>query len=284
MATLSGTKIKETYTGLLKLVNNAAVDGTLERVTTGEDTATALQLSTTTVKADALHIDSVIERSITKTLVWNSTTKEVGYREIPASITAVATITVTGGASNGVVRFTDNAAATTDITFNNGSNIQVIGDASANTITIESTKRSVQSVSPTNANIGLSTSVYGSHVLLNLTSLAGGGEVTLPPAVEGAYFTIQIKAKSTTATKIKTSAGDFFGGRVIVLGPTNTHDIDTSSGSPSTVVNLDSNGTTTGGGLGDMLHFVCEDDTTWHVSGTLVTSGSIGTLGVFSAS
>ena len=284
MATLSGTKIKETYTGLLKLVNNAAVDGTLERVTTGEDTATALQLSTTTVKADALHIDSVIERSITKTLVWNSSTKEVGYREIPASITAVATITVTGGASNGVVRFTDNAAATTDITFNNGSNIQVIGDASANTITIESTKRSVQSVSPTNANIGLATSVYGSHVLLNLTSLAGGGEIALPPAVEGAYFTIQIKAKSTSATKIKTSAGDFFGGRVIVLGPTNTHGVDTSSGTPNTVVNIDSNATTTGGGLGDMLHFVCEDATTWHVSGTLVTSGSIGTLGVFSAS
>ena len=284
MATLSGTKIKETYTGLLKLVNNAAVDGTLERVTTGEDTATALQLSTTTVKADALQIDSVIERSITKTLVWNSTTKEVGFREIPASITAVATITVTGGASNGVVRFTDNAAATTDITFNNGSNIQVIGDASSNTITIESTKRSVQSVSPTNSNIGLSTTVYGSHVLMDLTDLAGGGEITLPPAVEGAYFTIQIKVKSTSATKIKASSGDFFGGRVIVFGSSNTHDVDTSSGSPNTVVNIDSNAATTGGGLGDMLHFVCEDDATWHVSGTLVTSGSIGTLGVFSAS
>lgn len=286
MATLSGTKIKETYTGLLKLVNNAAVDAALERVTTGEDTSTALQLSTTTVKADALQIENVSEVSQTKTLVWNSTSKSVGYREIPSAITAVATIAVNGGSSNGVVRFTDNAAADTDITFDTGNNIQISGDTASDTITIESTNRAVVEARPESSNIGLSPSaVSGAHVLLDLSSLAAGGEITLPPAAEGLYLSIQIKAKSTSATKIKAGSGDHFKGRIVLMeSGTSAHAVDTAESTGDLVINIESDSTTTGGGFGDVLHFVCENDTTWFVHGTLFTSGTIGTPAIFSAS
>jgi hypothetical protein len=285
MATLSGTKIKDTYTGLLKLVNNAAVDASLERVTTGENTSTALQLSTTTVKADALQIENVSEVSQTKTLVWNSTSKSVGYREIPSAITAVATIAVNGGSSNGVVRFTDNAAADTDITFDTGNNIQISGDAASDTITIESTNRKVDTVAPTNANIGISTSLSGAHVFLDLSSLAAGGEITLPPAAEGLYLSIQIKAKSTSATKIKASSGDHFKGRIVLMeSGTSAHAVDTAESTGDVVINIESDSTTTGGGFGDVLHFVCEDATTWFVYGTLFTSGTISGPAIFSAS
>ena len=285
MATLSGTKIKETYTGLLKLQENGAVDSSLERVTTGEDTATALQLSTTTVKADALHIENVSEVSQTKTLVWNSSTKSVGYREIPSAITAVATIAVTGGSSNGVVRFTDNAAANTDITFDTGNNIQISGDTASDTITIESTNRKVSTVSPTNANIGIASSLAGAHVFLDLTSLAANGEVTLPPAVAGRYMSIQILKQSTSPTKIKASSGDHFKGRIVLMeSGADGHGVDTAAGDTDVVINIDSDSTTTGGGFGDVLHFVCLDATTWFVHGTLMTSGTIGTPAIFATS
>jgi hypothetical protein len=286
MATLSGTKIKDTYTGLLKLVNNAAVDASLERVTTGEDTSTALQLSTTTVKADALQIENVSEVAQTKTLVWNSSTKSVGFREIPSAITAVATIAVNGGSSNGVIRFTDNAAANTDLTFNTGNNIQISGDAASNTITIKSTNRAVSTISPTAANVSLNpSSASGAHVFLDLSSLASGGEITLPPASEGLHLSIQIKAKSTTATKIKANTGDHFKGRIVLMeSGSSAHAVETSSGTSALVINIDSNGASTGGGFGDVLHFICEDATTWFVYGTLFTSGTITTTNIFSAS
>jgi len=286
MPTLSGTKIKDTYTGLLKLLNNAAVDASLERVTTGENTSTALQLSTTTVKADALQIENVSEVSQTKTLVWNSTSKSVGYREIPSAITAVATIAVNGGSSNGVVRFTDNAAADTDITFDTGNNIQISGDAASDTITIESTNRAVSTVAPTSSNVGLNpSSVSGAHVLLDLSDLASGGEITLPPAAEGLYLSIQIKAKSTSATKIKANSGDHLKGRIVLMeSGSSAHAVDTASTTTSSVINIDSDSTTTGGGFGDVLHFVCQDATTWFVHGTLFTSGTIGSPAIFATS
>jgi hypothetical protein len=51
MATLTGQQIKDTFKGLLKLIDSQSVSGSLKQVTDGEGTATPLSLSTTRVKS-----------------------------------------------------------------------------------------------------------------------------------------------------------------------------------------------------------------------------------------
>ena len=57
MATLSGNKVKDTYSSLLKLSSNS-VTTTLKDVEDGSGTTSALKLSTTTVGVDALNFSS----------------------------------------------------------------------------------------------------------------------------------------------------------------------------------------------------------------------------------
>ncbi len=57
MATLSGNKIKDTYTSLLKLDSNGATT-TIKAVEDGAGTDTALSLSTDTVQVDKLKFTS----------------------------------------------------------------------------------------------------------------------------------------------------------------------------------------------------------------------------------
>ena len=51
MSTLSGTKIKDTYSGLLKTTDNAALSGTLKAVTDGAGNASGLELSSSYMRA-----------------------------------------------------------------------------------------------------------------------------------------------------------------------------------------------------------------------------------------
>ena len=51
MSTLSGTKIKDTYSGLLKTTDNAALNGTFKAITDGAGNASGLELNNTYARA-----------------------------------------------------------------------------------------------------------------------------------------------------------------------------------------------------------------------------------------
>ena len=51
MSTLSGTKIKDTYSGLLKTTDNAALSGTFKAITDGAGNNSGLELNTTYARA-----------------------------------------------------------------------------------------------------------------------------------------------------------------------------------------------------------------------------------------
>lgn len=65
MATLSGNKVKDTYSSLLKLDSNS-VTSTIKTVEDGSGTSTALKLSTDTVQVDALKFTSAPTASTTE--------------------------------------------------------------------------------------------------------------------------------------------------------------------------------------------------------------------------
>lgn len=52
MSTLSGTKIKDTYSGLLKTTDNAALSGTFKNITDGAGNASGLDVNSTEVRAN----------------------------------------------------------------------------------------------------------------------------------------------------------------------------------------------------------------------------------------
>ena len=279
MATLTGKKIKDTYYGLLKTTDDTAVSSSLKIITTAENTDSGLSLSTTTVKAQNLQIETVAEDSTeTKTLVWDSTSKVVGFRTIPASITATSSVTVTGGTSSGVVQYTDQSGNTTDLTWVSGTNVQVSGSSTDDEITVAHTKRSVTKL---DAGVSLTSSSFGQYIFLDLNTM-NGADITLPPAELGAFIDFQMESGSASAsTEIKAASGDDFAGRVIVYetGADDYHVEFAQSGEDQ--ISLSSQGTTTGGSEGDVVRFICYSDATWYVDAHLTTKNTISTVAVF---
>jgi len=281
MATLTGKKIKDTYYGLLKTTDDTAVSSSLKIITTAENTNSGLSLSTTTVKAENLQIETVAEDSTeTKTLVWDSTSKVVGYRTIPASITATSSVTVTGGSSSGVVQYTDQSGNTTDLTWVSGTNIQVSGSSADDEITVAHTKRSLTKL---DSGVGLTSTSFGKYIFLDLNTM-NGADITLPSAEAGAFIDFQMESGSSSATtEIKAASGDVFKGRVIIY-ETGADDYHVDyAGATDDQISLSSQGTTTGGSEGDTLRFICYDDGTWYVDGHLTTKSTITLAEPFSA-
>jgi hypothetical protein len=282
MATLTGKKIKDTYYGLLKTTDDTAVASSLKVITTAENTNSGLSLSTTTVKAENLQIGTVAEDSTeTKTLVWDSTSKVVGYRTIPASITATSSVTVTGGSSSGVVQYTDQSGNTTDLTWVSGTNIQVSGSSADDEITVAHTKRSISKLD--SGGVSLTTAAFGKYIFLDLNTM-NGADITLPSAEQGAFIDFQMESGASSATtEIKAASGDVFKGRVIVY-ETGADDYHVDyAGATDDQISLASQGTTTGGSEGDTLRFICYDDGTWYVDGHLTTKSTVTTVAAFSA-
>lgn len=281
MATLTGKKIKDTYYGLLKTTDDLAVASSLKIITTAENTNSGLSLSTTTVKAQNLQIETVAEDSTeTKTLVWDSTSKVVGFRTIPASVTATSSVTVTGSTSSGVVQYTDQSGNTTDLTWASGTNIQVSGVAADDEITVAHTKRSVGKID-SSTDVGLDTSSFGKYIFLDLNAM-NGAAITLPPAEGGAFIDFAIETGSATATTaIKAAPGDDMNGRVIVYetGADDYHVDYAASGNDQ--ISLAGQGTTTGGSRGDTIRFICYSDVTWFVDAHLTSKTTITNVDVF---
>ena len=85
MATLSGNKVKDTYSSLLKLDSNS-VTSTIKTVEDGSGTSTALKLSTDTVQVDALKFTTAPTASTTElTALFVDGNNNVVSRELDSS-------------------------------------------------------------------------------------------------------------------------------------------------------------------------------------------------------
>lgn len=139
MATLSGNKVKDTYTSLLKLDSNG-ITSTLKTVEDGAGADSALKISTTEVEVAALSFattPTTDSSELTALLVDSS--NEVVSRELDSTAfstsatSAFKTISISGQ-SNVVA---DSASDTLNLAA--GSNISLTTNASTDTITIAST-------------------------------------------------------------------------------------------------------------------------------------------------
>ena len=98
MATLSGTRLKDTYTGLLKTSDASNFTSSLKVIQDGSGNDSALSLSTSTVKAAALQVNTITGGSTSsKALVWNDSTKAIEHRTFPSNSTVSTTL---GGRGN----------------------------------------------------------------------------------------------------------------------------------------------------------------------------------------
>ena len=131
--TLASTQIRNTYSGLLKTADNSTVGGTLKTVSDGAGNDTALRLSSSEVNAASLSIEAVPSNpAATKMLMWNSSTKDVQYRDYnPTGVSQFNATSFTGGSGGATVQID---ASTAILTINAGSNIQVTGSGSSITI------------------------------------------------------------------------------------------------------------------------------------------------------
>lgn len=104
MSTLTGTKVKDTYTSLLK-VSDGNITATAKRIEDGAANGSALHLSTSAVGVDSLFFNTLpqLSTTITDVLVIDTTTGDTEYRALgagafvaQANVIAGSDITVTG--------------------------------------------------------------------------------------------------------------------------------------------------------------------------------------------
>ena len=279
MATLSGNSIKNTYQGLLKTSDSAAVSGTLKTIQDGSGNDTALSVSSTTVKAATLEINTPVYATSTNVLVWDSTTKSVGYRTLPVFETVTATVT---GSTDPTLAIADSGGTTSSFVFSGGNGIDIT--QSANTITFANTTETVNTISTVTT---LTAADSGKVHLLDSNALAGN-TVTLPTCAAGLYFKFLFITASNTEFNIVTANAGTSGtvqrfiGKVsvesttdeqravqIVANTGNSYDNDTLS--------LDADSATSGGNQGDVIEIygaTISSVATWVVDARLTTTNA----------
>lgn len=120
---------------------------------------------------------------------------------------------------------------------------------------------------------------------LNLFDSAAGITYTLPAPVVGLYYDfIWTTLQTSSAHVVVTDAGTtFLQGSVAMLSgenvtPSATLGPKQFAGNGSSHIKTTTNGTTTGGGIGGWMRFVCTAATLWTVTGVINSpSGSIAT-------
>ena len=130
--TLAGTQIRNTYQGILKTSNNTTVGGTLRVISDGEGNESALSLSSTEVKVNALSIENVSSNeSLTKMLMWNDSTKNIERRDYdPSGVQSITASTITTPSAGAQIQLDTGATCN----FIAGSHIQITGSGSSVTI------------------------------------------------------------------------------------------------------------------------------------------------------
>src|SRR5258706_6968472 len=109
---------------------------------------------------------------------------------------------------------------------------------------------------------------------LCLLDVATGVVFTLPPCQPGVSFDFAVTVSRTSnAHKIITSAATEFLVGAVILGNNAAATAEAFSADGTTIRALSSNGTTTGGVIGDFYSVKCISATQWLIEGTLVQSG-----------
>ena len=279
MGTLSGNAIKNTYQGLLKTSDAAALTSSLKVIEDGTGVDSALSLSTTTVKAESLQINTVADGSSSTVLVWDSSSKTVSKRPLPIFDPITTTVT---GASNPTVTIADRAGNSTAIQFVAGNGLSIT--QSSNVITIGKGSETVSTVSGSSS---LAATDSGKVIYIDATSL-GSGRITLPTCAVGLYYKFVLTSDSGTAFKISTSdhgAGSqtqYFYGTVSTISLTDNKTASQRITAATAAANeenhdnlsFDGDSATSGGVVGDVIEIFGTSTTAWLVRAILRTTNS----------
>lgn len=219
MASLSGTQIKNTYTGLLKTTGNDAITTNLKRITDGDGANSALQLSSSQVKVDALLIENVSEtNTLTRFLTWDNTAKTVGFYNFSNSDPAVSvsesgtTATVTTGTNaNNVFTLSEGTGIDLSVT---GTTITITNNATVGatvSLTPASNKYSVTDTSGATKSIKL---VGGGTTSISSTDTADSN-TTLTATITSLERNVTKKEYVTLTTDTQLSASQ--SGKTLVI-------------------------------------------------------------------
>jgi len=287
--TLSGNQIRNTYSGILKAGDNAAISSSLKTISDGQGNDTALSLSDSQVKVTNLLIESPGNSSADEVLVRDSSTGLIGKRPFPnfksVSLTNGSGSSVNGAGSGVALTITDSASNTSTATFQTGNNLAIKGAAGTYTYSYE--KRAVNKIT---ATTGLATSNYGESLFCDASSISGG-TITLPAAVEGAFFRVYVDVAGA-AFNINAASGDYFYGVVRVDSTSaDNHALQTVTRADAAAavssynqLTIHAASSTTGGAAGSCLEMTCYDDAGWFVTGHLVsTNGNPGSIATINA-
>jgi len=277
MATLSGTRLKDTYTGLLKTSDASNFTSSLKVIQDGSGNDSALSLSTSTVKAAALQVNTITgNSSSSKVLVWNDSTKAIEHRTFPSNSTVSTTL---GGSAAPTITIEAADASSTTITLTATDGLGY--SRSGNTITIG---RGDESINTLSVSTTLTASDSGNTYYLNSTS---GFTVTLPSAAPGVVFKFIIIGANTGAISIATATGDYVYGKAVVTSNSATGQSrvgTVAQNNSRNEINLDPDGNDSGGREGDVIEVVAIDSNYWLVTANLTTSNTtVGAVNVMPA-
>lgn len=268
MATLAGTRVKDTYQGMLKTSDAAALTTSLKVIEDGVGNSSALSLSTIAVKAAKLEIDSVTGSSSSgNALVWNSTTKAVEYRAFPSNATVSTTLS---GSAAPSITITAADSTSTTVTF---AAVDGLGySRSGNTITIGRGDETMNAVS---GDTTLTAADSGNTYHLDLFS---GLDITLPSATPGMVFKFIIKSVTGAGnSQIVAATGDYVYGKAVVTSnaATGQSRVQTQAKDQSVnIIALSPSASDSGGNIGDVIEVLAVDSTDWLVNANLTTSSS----------
>ena len=279
MGTLSGNAIKNTYQGLLKTSDAAALTSSLKVIEDGTGVDSALSLSTTTVKAESLQINTVADGSSSTVLVWDSSSKTVSKRALPIFDPITATVS---GATNPTLRISDSAGNSSSFTFSGGTGIEV--SQATNTITFSSKNKTTNTITGATT---LTAADSGKVHLLDANAI-NGDTITLPTCADGLYFKfLFITTKGTEFNIVTANAGtsgtvERFIGKVVV-GSTSDDQVavqrvaNTGNSYDNDTLSIDGDSATSGGIEGDVIEIygvTISSVATWFVDARLTTTNA----------
>jgi len=277
MASLSGTQIKNTYTGLLKTELNTAISASDQVVTDGAGGTTGLSLSSSSVKAASLKITSVSQnQSRTKFLNWDATDGVIGFYDFTDTDPEV---TVSSTATSATVTIGTNAL--NDFTIADGTNTTV--NLSGTTITIDAELTRAyfgEEINPTQPGTNYSKSISSddSGKMFTLSNINQEvGQVLLPAAEVGLRYKFVVTSDNKGTFDIDTNGTDVYGGGILLTNSATDrtgassisipYSMLSEAGTNKNRIRLTANTSTSGNKAGTWVELHCYTASRWVVTG-----------------
>lgn len=287
MASLSGTQIRNTYSGILKTSDSAGVTDTLKTVSDGTGADTALQISSTAVRAAKLEITSVPTSSINTVLVWDSNSKEILSRTLPTFETVeVTTSSITNGGSITIADSAGNSNVISIVDNGVDGGINVAHSNGAFTISGGSDVKSISGITNTLYGFGIGSLNAGqSGTVFGVDGDSGSWTaddtiLKLPAATVGINYKVILETTPTDKFRISVATGDTdeICGMIRVHqdGVDNvTHIQALAYGTGGTYITIDPSSATKGGMAGSVVNITCLKAGKWYVDADLISSGTL---------